>query len=110
MSTWDGVIHWSPAAQFPGEKTRAIAVIWNPLITTIKNARISLPLYFAGFSASGAAPAKAAVREGEGTPQTIALGANNSVTVTADLAPLGVTYFVVEEAGGEEDRLHRQVT
>ena len=38
------------------------------------------------------------VKEGEGAPQAMTVGANDTVTVTADLAPLGVTYFVVEEA------------
>ena len=96
VSSWDGVIHWSPKAQFPTERTRAIAVVWNPVVATIQRARIVLPLYYAGFSASGAA--KVMVREGEGAPRAMAVGANDSVAVTADLAPLGVTYFVVEEA------------
>jgi ribosome modulation factor len=96
VSSWDGVIHWSPKAQFPTEKTRAVAVIWNPLTTTIQHARIVLPLYYAGFTASGSS--KVMIREGERASQTMAVGANDTVTAVADLAPLGVTYFVVEGA------------
>jgi|EP01046_Picozoa_sp_COSAG06_P008226 hypothetical protein len=93
VSSWDGVIHWSPAAQFPGLKTRAVAVVWNPLSTAIEGAEIKLPLYYAGFAGRGV---RVAVREAEGEPRSLELGANDTVTVRADLAPLGVTYFVVE--------------
>ena len=59
VSSWDGVIHWSPAAQFPGLKTRAVAVVWNPLSTAIEGAEIKLPLYYAGFAGRGASLATA---------------------------------------------------
>ena len=57
-----------------------------------------LLLYYAGFSAGGSTKVTSMVKEGEGAPQAMTVGANDTVTVTADLAPLGVTYFVVEEA------------
>ena len=81
---------------FPDEKTRAVAVIWNPLPKTIEKTHITLPLYYAGFSANGTA--KVSVRQGEGVPQTMSIDANDAVVLEVDLAPLGITYFVVEDA------------
>ena len=95
VSSWDGVIHWSPKAQFPDEKTRAVAVIWNPLTVPIEKTHIRLPLYYAGYSGNGVT--KVSVRNEEAAPQTLTLGANDSVSLLADLAPLSVTYFVVED-------------
>jgi hypothetical protein len=97
-----------------GLKTRAIAVIWNPLNETIPAAEITLPLYYAGLSTksktaaaaatranvlvrAGKAGQQVAVREQEGAPALKTLSVNDTVVVHADLKPMGITYFVVEE-------------
>ena len=72
-------------------------MIWNPLPTAINGAEITLPLYYAGFS-SGGGVSVAAVREQEGTPTRESVQAGDIVKIKADLKPMGITYFVVEEA------------
>ena len=49
-------------------------------------------------SRNGTNPATASVREQEGAATALPLEPGDTVTATADLRPLGVTWFVVEEA------------
>ena len=98
VTSWDGIVHWGPRAQFPGLEERAIAMVWNPLASAIVGAKIKIPTYYAGLSAS-AGVTHANVREQEGPNTLVELDADDdSIQVVADLKPLAVTWFVVTEA------------
>ena len=96
VSTWDGVLHRAPAGFYPDIAERALAVLWNPLNASLQ-ASITLPLTYAGL----AHPQRVLVRQEEGEATEYALDANNSVSLVAQLASMGITYLVVEEAAAQ---------
>lgn len=92
VTGWDAVLHRSPAALYPDVRERGLAVVWNPLNVTTA-CTLTLPLYYAGLDA----PAVARVRQEEGEPSALPVGVGGNVTLPeVALAPLSITYFVVE--------------
>jgi hypothetical protein len=70
-------------------KERALAMVFNPTEQPVE-VKLRLPLYYTGLTD------QAKIREQDGQPQTYTLDRGYSVVVPARLAPLGVTWFVVE--------------
>ena len=70
-------------------KERALAMVYNPTDQPV-DVKLKLPLYYTGLTG------KAAIREQDGPPQTYDLDRGYNVVVPVKLAPLGVTWFVVE--------------
>jgi hypothetical protein len=100
VTSWDGVIHWTPRSEFPQLSEVALAVIWNPLQTSVTSG-IELPLYDSGLSTlNGTRPVSASVREQEGAARILPLSANDTVTMPVVLEPMGITYLVVEPVSG----------
>jgi len=95
VSSWDGILHRAPVGFYPDIRERALAMVWNPLNVTLPGVNITLPLTYAGL----AHPLTVLVRREEGESLPYPLDANNSVSLLADLLPMGITYFVVEQAG-----------
>ena len=94
VTSWDGVVHWASLENFPTLTERALAVVWNPLPTSIKAASIRIPLYYSGLSKVNGVE-EVAVQEQGGEAANIKLGDGDVVEVDANLKPMSVTWFVV---------------
>jgi hypothetical protein len=73
-------------------RERALAVLWNPVNASVQ-ANVTLPLTYAGL----ARPQRVRVWREEGAGTVLALDGDISVSLVVQLAPMGITYFVVEE-------------
>ncbi len=91
----DAVLHRAPKGFYPGVQERGLLVVWNGVNATQAAVTLSLPLYYAGLAPG----AVVAVRQEEGTSARAQLDGNATLALPPfEMAPLTVTYFVVEEA------------
>jgi hypothetical protein len=93
VSDYDAVLHRAPRGFYPDVAERAIAVLWNPTNRSLAF-DLELPLYYAGLVEGQSV----SVRREEGPPAQLSVGAGDAAVVPGvELAPLQVTYYVVEE-------------
>jgi hypothetical protein len=90
LTSWDGLMHFSPLGWYPDSPAAALAVLWNTLNTSTV-AEVTLPLYYAGFRSGSTA---IIMQNDSGTSTHVTLAGFNA-TIAVQLAPLGVTYLVV---------------
>jgi hypothetical protein len=81
---WDGWMHVNPSL-----KTRALAMLYNPLPQEITR-QIRLPLYYTGLTDS------ARLRSENGKTETLRLERDASVTVNVTIPARGRTWLIVE--------------
>ena len=92
LTSWDGLMHYSPLGWYPYSPAAALAMFWNTQNVT-STVTATLPLYYAGFNSD----AVAIIRLGEGATTNVTLsGFNASVNIT--LPPLGIVYLVINPA------------
>ena len=75
----------------PQLKQKGLVLFFNPLSTPMTRT-VSLPLYYAGLTDS------AQIREQEGNPKRYPLSRDYRVDLEVTMAPLGVTWFVIERS------------
>ncbi|HEU4608472.1 MAG TPA: alpha-galactosidase, partial [Chitinophagaceae bacterium] len=81
---WDGWMH-----VLPGQKNKAMVLLFNPLQKTMHTS-IPVPLYYAGIER------KAYVREKEGTLRSLTVDAQNNLQLQVQLPPGAYTWYYIE--------------
>lgn len=81
---WDGWMH-----VLPGQKNKAMVLLFNPLQKTMHTS-IPVPLYYAGIER------KAYVREKEGTLRSLTVDAQNNLQLQVQLPPGSYTWYYIE--------------
>jgi hypothetical protein len=80
----DCILHVNPQL-----KTKGMAIVYNPLEQTVKK-QLKLPLYYTGLSKI------ARIREQRGKSRKYNLDRGYNVKIPIDIAPKGMTWFVIE--------------
>ena len=94
VTTWDGILHRAPKQFYSDISERGLAMIWNPLNTSLTNVNITLPLYYAGLGPNNSIK----IRQEEGASTIYTLDSNSTfILQNITLPSLSVTYFVIEE-------------
>ena len=80
----DCILHVNPQLKIKG-----MAIVYNPLEQTV-NKQLKLPLYYTGLSKT------ARIREQRGKSRKYKLDRRFNVKIPIEVAPKGMTWFVVE--------------
>lgn len=96
MQGWDGIMHVNPFSMgettplAPGASEVAVAMIFNPTLTTI-NVPLFLPLYYTGLNDT------ALVSVDGGAPVTMTLARDYSIVVNMAMPPTSIHTIVINQ-------------